>query len=177
MLAANPAKDDLARFTVENRTTATSYVYLTGQGGQYYLTNPGEETSVWTVARAEYTYSLYACGIWTSGEIDLTTPEKIVIPDCGSQAWATGQGEDAIDHGQVLKLTPFSLVNETSTGNLWVAVYGNGVSYMFHLPDDTPLDITLPRGEFNYTAYGCLGSWTGTFSVDYIGAKHVFKCP
>ena len=177
MVAAAPARDSLARFTVENRTAATTYVRLMGDSDSYFLTNPGSETSVWTVARDNYDYSIYACGVWTTGEIDLTTPEKLVIPECGSQASATGQGGNVIDHGQLLKLTRYSLVNATSTKTLLVAVYGNGVSYVFKLAGDTPLEITLPRGEFHFTAYGCYGSWTGTFSVDYPGAKHVFKCP
>jgi hypothetical protein len=177
MLAANPAKDLLVRFTVDNRTGQIAYITLSGAARSYYLSNPSDETSVWTVSRAEYDYGIYACGVWTYGSIDLNAAKTLVIPACGTKAWSNGQGENAIDHGQLINLTAFSLVNETTTHNLWVAVYGNGVSYVFKLVGDTPLHITLPRGEFHYTAYGCGASWTGTFSVDYPGAKKVFKCP
>jgi hypothetical protein len=98
MVAAVPAKDDLARFTVENQTPDPAYISLSGGQG-YYLTNPGDDTSVWTVARDTYNYSIYACGVWTSGSIDLNTSERLVIPVCGDKAWLNGQGPNAIDHG------------------------------------------------------------------------------
>lgn len=181
--AVSTKATDLARFTVDNDSDSFAYIQLSGGPKSYYLRHSPNTDYVWTVQKGEYDYTLYACGgAVKSGTVDFTKNQKWVIPSCGDKAFTTNSGDGSKDIGREIRMVRVKLTNKTSQQNLIVVVYdyeGSGAVWVFTLTKNVTKHITLPKGKYSYIAYGCGGSWTGTFWADHPHTHNdiLFTCP
>ena len=49
-------------------------------------------------------------------------------------------------------------------------------TYVFTFSKDQDKTYTITKGQYDYTVYGCGGSFTGTFYAQ-VNKEKVFKCP
>jgi hypothetical protein len=174
---SNAAYGDLARLTIDNRTDKTIWVKLTGDGF-YYLTVPANTTDVFTPKRGDYSYTIFACGNYINGELDLNTNQRLVQPVCGGGpvTSALGANSHVVDLGQIAKIVKVTFINDT-TGTIMFVMTGPS-THVFALSKDEEKDYTIERGLYDVTlyAYGC-GTVTQTTFLAKAGYEKTFKCP
>ena len=79
-----------------------------------------------------------------------------------------------IDGGMILKLVKVTFVNDTER---YMKVIMTGpATYVFSFNKDEEKTYTISKGEYDYTVYGCGGSFKGTFYAQADKVKE-FKCP
>ena len=173
--AVQAAQSNLVRFTFSNKSDKMASLRLYGTNNFYYfLLKPGE-TKTYTPVRGEYKMSFFSCGQYVNQSLDLTKQTKLIVPPCGTKAFS-GKNPPAnvVDGGKVLKLVKVKLENKT--GAYMKVILSGPASYVFTFNKDQAKTYTITKGEYNYTVYGCGGSFTGTF---YASANKIkeFKCP
>jgi len=84
------AKEHLVHVMVINKTDQTVNLALSGDGFYYYLTAPAGATSHFTVEPLKYDQTTYACGMMSSGTIDLRKVTRLNFSSC---AGAPNAGE------------------------------------------------------------------------------------
>jgi len=82
LTAAAPAKTNLARLEINNKTGGEVQVVLSGGGYQYYFVLDPYTTKTFTVEREIYNRRIYACNQTFYGKIDLTTNNSLIIRKC-----------------------------------------------------------------------------------------------
>ncbi|MBM3144044.1 MAG: hypothetical protein FJ010_03540 [Chloroflexi bacterium] len=166
--------EDVVRLTIENDSDRDIWLKLTGPA-YYYLHVRAGETKSYTPLKGVYDYTYYACGTFVKGEIDLNTQKTIEVPDCGYKAHAGQQDpEDTLDGGKMLNLVNFTIENDTG-GYMTMILTGPSV-YVFTFKPDQEREFTIPMGYYNYTAYGCGGSFNGTLYAHFNRVKEI-DCP
>ena len=171
------AAGDLVRLTIDNRTEKTIWVRLSGPAF-YYLTVPAKSADVFTPKRGEYTFTIFACGNYITGDLDLTTNQRLVQPICGGGpvTSALGANTHVVDLGQIAKIVKVNFINDT-TGTIMLVMTGPS-THVFTLSKDEEHEYTIERGEYDVTvyAYGC-GTVTQTTFLAKAGYEKTFKCP
>lgn len=146
------AKSDLIRFTVENKSNRVFTMRL--EGPQFYYLVVGKDSAeVFTPKRGEYTYTMFSCGAYASGELDLSTQKKMVVPECGTNAGPQARAKNKIDVSKIIKLVKVTIENDTNSNML--AVFTGPGTYVFSLKPGAEDDYTIPRGEYDITVYAC----------------------
>jgi hypothetical protein len=172
---AHAEEPDLVRFTYINRSDRLTSLRLYGDGQFYYfLLKPGE-TKVYTPVRGEYRMSFYSCGQYVNKTLDLTKHTKMIVPSCGTRAYNTNKAPaNVVDGGEILKLVKVELIN--GTDKYMKVILTGPATYVFTFGVDQSKTYTISKGTYDYTVYGCGGSFTGSF---YARANKVFtfKCP
>lgn len=82
LLAAAPTRTILARLEIRNKTDKYVKLSLNGDGNFYFLTVNPYTIKIFTVERAIYNQTTYACGTSASGILDLSTNVRLVFPPC-----------------------------------------------------------------------------------------------
>ncbi|MCJ7657698.1 MAG: hypothetical protein MUO67_00960 [Anaerolineales bacterium] len=83
LTAAAPAKTNLARLEISNKTGEQVHVQLRkGSNFYYYLSVDAYATKTLTVEREVYRVRIFACGGRRGGEIDDSTNVRLVIEPC-----------------------------------------------------------------------------------------------
>jgi len=168
------AEQDLVGFTFSNKSEKIASLRLYGNGQFYYFfLNPGE-TKYYTPVRGEYKMSFFSCGQYVNKPLDLTKQYKLVVPPCGTVAYNGKTPAKVIDGGKILKLVKVTFVNDTER---YMKVIMTGpATYVFSFNKDEEKTYTISKGEYDYTVYGCGGSFKGTFYAQADKVKE-FKCP
>jgi hypothetical protein len=169
------AESSLARLTFENRTDKPIKIWLQGDG-YYYLNVPAEKIEIFTPQKGDYSYTIFACGTYIKGTLDLNGNQKIVQPPCGSGPVSGAADGRVIDLGQIGKIVKVTFTNETS-GTLMLVLTGPG-TYVLTLGKGDKTDYTIQRGDYTIKmyAYGC-GSVTDSTFTAFTKAKKTFECP
>ena len=151
--ADTQAASPLMRLVIENGSNQFVSLRLTGPAN-YYMSAAADATATYTPERGVYSYTLYSCGAYVHGELDLTKHSVIYkVPPCGTKVF-TGPGTTAVvDAGKELRLVKVTLNNETDH-NI-VIVFSGTSSLAFFLYDDASKDYTIPKGDYTYKIYGC----------------------
>lgn len=173
LLLLTAATSDLARFTLANNSDKPVYVWLQNESNFYYLETAAGKTVVWTPVKGEYAYRLAACGTTITGSLDLTKPQRYVVPVCGSKAGAHAKDTE-VDVARLIKLVRVTFHNDTGTRLLLVFHGRDG--YVFTIQKGEIGVYTIPRGDYTYTAYACGTVFPGSFSATAHAEKSV-KCP
>ena len=142
----------LGRITIVNESDKPAYLYLWGENYYYFSANAGE-TKVYTPEADEYDYELISCGIKTKGTFTLSSLKRFVIPECGSKGLRQPNTSRTVGAGRLVKLTRVVLTNETD-GYMIVILRGPS-EFVFSMQADEELEVTIPKGEYEYTMYGC----------------------
>ncbi len=170
------SEPDLVRFTFSNKSEKLASLRLYGDDGQFYyfLLRPGE-TKVYTPVRGEYKMSFFSCGQYVNKTLDLTKHTRLVVPPCGTRAYNDKKAPpDLVDGGEVIKLVRVKLVNDTE--RYMKVILEGPATYVFTFNKDQTKTYTISKGDYNYTVYGCGGSFTGTFYAHAL-MEFKFKCP
>ncbi len=151
--ANTQAASPLMRLVIENGSSKFVSLRLTGPAN-YYMSAAAGATATYTPERGVYSYTLYSCGVYVHGELDLTKHMVTYeVPPCGTKAYS-GPGTTAVvDAGKELRLVKVTLNNETDH-NI-VIVFSGTSSLVFFLYDDASNDYTIPKGDYTYEIYGC----------------------
>lgn len=170
------AKSDLVGFTFKNESDKLASLRLYGNGQFYYfLLFPGE-TKYYTPVRGEYKMTFFSCGQYVNKELDLTKMYTLVVPPCGTVAHNSKPKPPAnlIDGGKILKLVKVTFENETD--KYMKVILTGPATYVFSFDKDQEKTYTISKGKYDYTLYGCGGSFTGSF-VAHHNKVMTFKCP
>jgi hypothetical protein len=156
------AKSEKVRFTVNNKSEKVFTLWLTGPEYVYLVVQP-DSAEVITPLRGEYKFTMFSCGAYADGDLDLTTRKTMVVPECGSGGpkKTTGSKLDASD---VIKLVKITVENNATNSNMVVVLTGPG-SYVFFLKAGKDQSYTVPRGDYDVTYYACNGVGTRMFSA------------
>ena len=168
------AKSELVGFTFINKSDRLASLRLYGNGQFYYfLVRPGE-SKYYTPVRGEYDVTFFSCGQYVNKEMDLTKKSTLVVPPCGIVAYNRPAPAGVVDGGKILKLVKVDFVNETE-GYMKVILEGPSV-YVFRFDKDQEKSYTISKGMYDYTLYGCGGSFTKSFYAHH-NKEMTFKCP
>ena len=156
------AQSDLVRFTVNNKSDKVFTLRLTGPETLYLVIDPNS-AEVFTPKRGEYTFTMFSCGAYADGELDLTSIKTMIVPACGSGGPAkdTDQKNDASD---TIKLVKITLENKVTNSAMVVVMTGPG-TYVFSLKAGQKANYTIPRGDYTVTYYACNSSATRAFTA------------
>jgi hypothetical protein len=168
------AASPLMRLVIENNSSHFVSLRLSGPTN-YYMSASAGSTSSYTPERGEYSYTLYSCGIFVHGEIDLTKHMVTYeVPPCGSKAYSGPGPTTVIDAGKELRLVKVTLKNET--GHNIVIVFSGTSSLAFFFYDGDSKDYTIPKGDYTYEIYGCGAVRYGTMYAHVNKVKEL-TCP
>ena len=142
----------LGRITIVNNSDKPAYLYLWGENYYYFSANSGE-TKVYTPEADEYDYELISCGVKTKGTFTLSSLKRFVIPECGSKGLRQPNTSRTVDAGRLIKLTRVVFTNETN-GYMIVILRGPS-EFVFSMDTDEEIEVTIPKGYYEYTMYGC----------------------
>lgn len=168
------AKSELVGFTFINKSDRLASLRLYGNGQFYYfLLYPGE-SKYYTPVRGEYDVTFFSCGQYVNKELDLTKKYTLVVPSCGQKAYSGPTPAGIVDGGKILKLVKVDFLNDTD-GYMKVILEGPSV-YVFRFDKDQEKSYTISKGMYDYTLYGCGGSFTKSFYARH-NKEMTFKCP
>lgn len=167
------AKSELVRLTVENRSSGSLYVWLTGPA-VYYFEVKADETELFAVPRGEYSYRFRACGDTVSGTLDLNIQRKLVMPVCGGRATSETNAAGTVDISEQIKIVEVSFENESDSRVLLIMT--GPTTYVFTFEDDEEKDYTIAKGDYKVQVFACGGYGTRNFSA-YKGRTMVIDCP
>ena len=91
LTAAAPAKTDLARLEIKNKTSEKIMLSLSGEGYFFFLTVDPHTTKTFTVPREEFAQKTWSCGTTSSGYLDMDTNVRLVFTACGEEAPNKGE--------------------------------------------------------------------------------------
>jgi hypothetical protein len=166
------AKSETVRLTVENRSSGSLYVWLTGPS-VYYFEVKSDETEVFAVARGEYSYRFRACGDTVSGTLDMTLQRKLIMPVCGGRATeAIAAGK--VDISSQIKIVKVSFENEADTRAMIIMT--GPTTYVFTFEKDQEKDYTIAKGDYSVQVFACGRYGTRNFSA-FKGKTMVIECP
>jgi len=166
---------DVVRLTIINHSTRDIWLNLKGPISVYNLHVRAGETRSYTPIEGVYDYTYYACGTWVKGKLDLTTHLNFEVPNCGYLLGGSSQDHpNYIDAGEIIKLVNVTLENKTGAYALMIM---NGPSvFVFSFQPDQKRDVTIPKGDYSFTVYGCAGSFNGSAFANYHNLIEI-KCP
>jgi hypothetical protein len=179
LVAAAPAPlsknstGNLIRLTVINYSDKPVYLYLRGAAFYYLPVNAGE-TKYYTPEAGVYDYELISCGVTVRGVLDLTKQLKLVVPECGQKGGKDTGSPNTIDAGALIRLVRVTLKNE-ATGKILVILDGTN-DYVFLLAAGEEKEITIPKGYYQFTQYGCGPVKFGNLYAFFDKVKE-FTCP
>ena len=167
------ARSDLVRLTVENRSSGSLFVWLTGPAVYYFEVKSGE-TELFAVSRGEYSYRFRACGDTVSGTLDLSIQRKLVMPVCGGRATSETKATGTVDVSSQIKIVKFSVENDASTRAL--VIMTGPTTYVFTFERDEEKDYTIAKGDYTVQVFACGRVGTRNFSA-FKGKTLVLTCP
>ena len=172
---AAQAKSNLVGFTFINKSDKLASLRLYGNGEFYYfLLFPGE-SKYYTPVRGVYDMTFFSCGQYINQELDLTKQYTMVVPECGTREHnKKNYYPKVIDGGELIKLVKVTFENETDK-YMKVILYGPS-TYVFTFNKDEDKTYTISKGDYNYTVYGCGGTFYGSFYAHH-NKVYDFKCP
>lgn len=173
MSAVTASKSELVRLTFENRSNHYASLRLEGSTFYYLRAYPGE-TRMYTPKRGVYDYTLYSCGVYVHGVLDLTKQYKFVVPLCGTRGGEGTTGPQTIDASDLIKLVYVTFTNEATT-NLIAIFDGPGV-FVFFIREGETRSYTIPKGDYTYTLYACGAIGDGYFYAAH-GKSKDLTCP
>ena len=91
LTAAAPAKTDLARLEIINKTGEKVMLSLSGEGYFFFLTVEPYTDRTFTVPREEFAQKTWSCGSSASGYLDMDTNVRLVFTACGEEAPNKGE--------------------------------------------------------------------------------------
>jgi hypothetical protein len=95
LTAAVPAKTELARLEIKNRTAEKVMLSLSGEGYFFFLTVDPFTTKTFTVPRETFSQKTWSCGASVSGYLDMDSNVRLVFTGCGEEA--PNKGEPTIE--------------------------------------------------------------------------------
>jgi hypothetical protein len=168
------AKSELVGFSFTNNSDRLASLRLYGNGQFYYfLLYPGE-SKYYTPVRGEYDVTFYSCGQYVNRELDLTKKTALVVPPCGLVAYNGNPPAGTIDGGKIIKLVKVTFKNDTE--RYMKVILEGPATYVFTFGTDQEKTYTISKGTYDYTLYGCGGSFTGSFYAHH-NKVMTFKCP
>ena len=156
------AKSEKVRFTVNNKSDKTFSLWLTGPEYIYIVVDP-DSAETYTPLRGEYKFTMFSCGAYADGDLDLSTLKTMVVPECGSGGPKKTSGSK-LDASDVIKLVKITIENNASNSNMVVVMTGPG-SFVFSLKTGKDQSYTIPRGDYDVTYYACNRVGTRAFSA------------
>jgi hypothetical protein len=167
------ARAEVVRLTVENRSSGSLYVWLTGPTVYYFEIKSGE-TEVFAISRGEYTYRFRACGDTVDGTLDMSTQRKLVMPVCGGRATSEAKAAGTVDISSQIKIVKVSIENDASTRAL--VIMTGPTTYVFTFERGEEKDYTIAKGDYKVQTFACGRVGTRNFTA-YKGKTLVLACP
>ncbi len=166
---------DVVRLTIKNHSDRDIWLKLEGPAF-YNLHVPAGETRIYTPNKGDYEYTYYACGTWVKGDLDLNYQKLIEIPNCGYLLGGSTLGHPHyLDAGDaIMKLVNVTFENDT--GAYMLAILNGPSVFVFSFQPGQDREVTIPKGDYSLTVYGCGGHFNTTFFANYFNEK-VFTCP
>ena len=96
------------------------------------------------------------------------------MPERGTVARNGKAPADLIDGGKIIKLVRVDFVNTTEA--YMIVILTGPQTYVFTFDKDQEKTYTISKGDYNYTVYGCGGTFYGSFYAHH-GKEFQFKCP
>ena len=171
--SSSAASKKLMRLTIDNRDAKMIYLTLRSPDSFYWLRAPGDTITTFTVARDEYSYWLYGCGLVDTGTFDLTRNMKLINPVCGGNAKRANYNPGAIDLSNNLKLVRVYIINET--GERSKIILTGPSTHVLFLDDNETGSYTLGRDTYKIKFHAC-GVWNTREFTPYKNYKLVLKC-
>ena len=161
------------RLNINNNSDRDVWLKLDGKR-DYNLHIPAQQSREYTPFSDVYDYTLYHCGQWVKGELDMTNRQRIEVPECGDLSHYGPQEPSYIDEGRMLNLVRVTFKNENNHA-IMIILEGPTV-HVFSFNPDSEKDYTIPHGYYDYTLYACGTITRGTLHAR-AHIEHEFKCP
>lgn len=162
LLSSNMLTDnDLIRLTIVNNGSDPVVMKLRGLRTYNFVVEPNTTRVLWPQS-GFYKYDLYACGLVSSGKIDLTFMRIVTLPECG------GRIRDYSDIHQLdlssdIRPMKFTVINgNPQTVNVKLVGPQN---YFLTVGGNTTGSYGLVTGVYKYTVYVCGTSVSGTLDL------------
>jgi hypothetical protein len=142
--AAPDTAKDKVQVQFQNKTGASVRITLTGPATVYLTLSNGKTKS--ELAPGTYKYSYDACGKTNTGTFKVRKAgDNLTLPKCNTGGGGGG-GEGKI-----------KIKNDT--GGTITIIMSGPQSYTFYVSSGTS-QLSVVKGKYNYTAYGCGGAST-----------------
>ena len=133
---------------VNNKTGQVVQLKLVGPATYNFTVKSGKNT--FTVQEGKYKYSYFACNGTKTGTVVVGKTNKLLtLAACKAK-------------GKPVKTIKFNIVNDTS-GTITLILNGPA-SYNFSLSTGKHV-LSVVKGKYTYTAYGCGSSMSGTVNL------------
>lgn len=157
-IAAPESLKDKVPVQFQNKTGGSVVIILTGPATVYLTLNTGKTKSELIPGR--YNYSYFACGITNTGIFKVKPGATLALPKCKKGGGAANEAKQKITN---------------NTGGTLTIVLSGPKNYTFYVATGKQ-QISLLKGKYNYTIYGCGGAvLTGTRKLPG-GGNWVFWC-
>jgi hypothetical protein len=157
---ANP----LVRLVIRNKYDKPLSLRLQAPGAYYYLQVEGESTATYSVLRGEYDYTLWGCGATSTGTMDLTKNQTMIMPICGGGVTHASPNEKKVDLSSLIKIVPVTIEN-TLEARLLVILTGQS-TYVFSIDKGDKNDYTIARGSYTVKYWACGAYVTRDFEAN-----------
>jgi hypothetical protein len=166
------ALTEKVKFTIDNKSDKVFTLQMTGPETLYLVVEP-DSAEVFTPLRGDYNFTMYSCGAYAVGEIDLNTIKTMIVPECGSNG--PPSKSEKVDASETIKLVKITIENDVTNSTMVVVLTGPG-TFVFSLKAGQKQSYTIPRGDYTVTYYACNSSDTKTFTA---AANKILelKCP
>ena len=155
---AAPETKDKVQVQFQNKTGSSVRITLTGPATVYLTLNTGKTKT--EMIPGTYRYSYNACGTTNTGTFKVKAGANLALPKCKS-----GGGGSAGEKKQAIT---------NNTGGTLTMILSGPHSYTFYVATGRS-QISLVKGTYNYTIYGCGAVLTGSRKLPG-GGNWVFWC-
>ncbi len=157
-MAAPDTLKDKVPVQFQNKTGGSVVITLTGPATVYLTLNTGKTKS--ELIPGTYKYSYNACGTTLTGTFKAKNGATLTLPKCKTGGGSANEGKQKISN---------------NTGGTLTMILSGPHSYTFYVATGTS-QISLIKGNYNYTIYGCGGAvLTGTRKLPG-GGNWMFWC-
>lgn len=155
---AAPELKDKVQVQIQNKTGSSVVITLTGPATVYLRLNTGKTKTELVPGR--YNYSYFACGTTNTGIFKVKPGATLALPKCKKGGGAANEAKQKITN---------------NTGGTLTIILTGPKNYTFYVASGKS-QISLVKGRYNYTIYGCGGAvLTGTRKLPG-GGNWVFWC-
>ena len=161
LIAAVPAKTNLASLEIRNKTGEQVHVQLRkGSTLFYYLSVDAYETKTFTVERVVYRQRIWACNGRKGGEIDVTTHTKLVIGPC--------------ENPEIVNLTIINKTNEKVELSLRRTARRTDIFHFLSVDPNTTKSFSVAPVLYAQTTFSCGKTVSGYLDMEELSVRLVF---
>jgi len=153
---AGTGKPSIVRLTIINYSHAPFTINLSGPENLTFTVSP-ESKEAHVVLRGTYSFTMEACGHYSSGVLNLNIYQIMYVPVCGGTVAPKGEKLHNIDTSDYIKPVRITIRNKTGEK---VHLYLRTMENHYYLDldpwgENSEMQIIVPRDRYVYSFYAC----------------------